>query len=97
MRAERDGLLSERRADAQTHSEEMEKLLSRVTSLSEEKDQLQETLEGLRQEKQQLKAELEDRMETLQSEVWESFVMCSLCSYMYSSKAITNYGSNQSL
>ncbi|XP_030293943.1 centromere-associated protein E isoform X2 [Sparus aurata] len=68
VRAERDGLLSERTADAQTHSEEMEKLLSRVTSLSEERDQLQETLEGLRQEKQQLKAELEDRMETLQAE-----------------------------
>uniref|UniRef100_A0A671W2N3 Centromere-associated protein E n=1 Tax=Sparus aurata TaxID=8175 RepID=A0A671W2N3_SPAAU len=89
VRAERDGLLSERTADAQTHSEEMEKLLSRVTSLSEERDQLQETLEGLRQEKQQLKAELEDRMETLQAEVWESFVMCSLCSYVYSSKTIT--------
>lgn len=62
-RAERDALLFEKEAGSQTSTEEMEKLLSRVTSLSEERDQLQETLEGLRQEKQQLKAELEDRME----------------------------------
>ncbi|XP_036974713.1 centromere-associated protein E isoform X4 [Acanthopagrus latus] len=65
VRAERDGLLSEKEASCQTSTEEMEKLLSRVTSLSEERDQLQETLEGLRQEKQQLKAELEDRMEVV--------------------------------
>ncbi|XP_051265823.1 centromere-associated protein E isoform X4 [Dicentrarchus labrax] len=64
VRAERDGLLSERTADS--HSEETEKLLHRVTSLSEERDQLQETLEGLRQEKKQL----EDKMETLQTEIW---------------------------
>ena len=69
VRAERDGLLSDRTADTQTHSEEMEKLLCRVTSLSEERDQLQETLEGLRQEKKQLRAELEDRMDTMQTEV----------------------------
>ena len=69
VEAERDGLLSEKEGGRQTSTEEMEKLLSRVTSLSEERDQLQETLEGLRQEKQQLKAELEDRMETLQAEV----------------------------
>ena len=62
-RAERDALLFEKEASCQTSTEEMEKLLSRVSSLSEERDQLQETLEGLRQEKQQLKAELEDRME----------------------------------
>ncbi|XP_032399570.1 centromere-associated protein E [Etheostoma spectabile] len=61
MRAERDNLLSERSAN--THSEDTETLLSRVTSLSEERDQLQEILEGVRQEKNQLKAELEDRME----------------------------------
>ncbi len=67
MRAERDSLLSESTAD--THSEEMEKLLCRVTSLSEERDQLQEILEGQRQEKKQLRAELQDRMETLQTEV----------------------------
>ena len=97
MRAERDGLLSERTADAQNHSEEMEKLLSRVTSLGEEKDQLQETLEGLRQEKQQLKAELEDRMETLQAEVWKSFVICSFCRYVFSNKAIKNNSTNQRL
>ncbi|XP_038582390.1 centromere-associated protein E isoform X5 [Micropterus salmoides] len=65
VRAERDSLLSERTANTQTHSEEVEKLLSRVTSLSEERDQLQDTLEGLRQEEQQLRAELEDRMETV--------------------------------
>ncbi|XP_073334857.1 centromere-associated protein E [Pagrus major] len=67
-RAERDALLFEKEAGSQTSTEEMEKLLSRVTSLSEERDQLQETLEGLRQEKQQLKAELEDRMEMMQCE-----------------------------
>uniref|UniRef100_A0A8C9YBQ8 Uncharacterized protein n=1 Tax=Sander lucioperca TaxID=283035 RepID=A0A8C9YBQ8_SANLU len=67
VRAERDSVLSERMAD--THSEEMEKLLCRVTSLSEERDQLQEILEGLRQEKNQLRAELEDRMETMQTEI----------------------------
>ncbi|XP_034755782.1 centromere-associated protein E [Etheostoma cragini] len=66
-RAERDSLLSERSAD--THSEDMEKLLCRVTSLSEENDQLQEILEGMRQEKNQLRAELEDRMETMQTEI----------------------------
>nr|XP_046266272.1 centromere-associated protein E isoform X2 [Scatophagus argus] len=63
VRAERDGLLSDRKADAQTHGEQVEKLLSRVTSLGEERDELLETLEALRQEKQQLRAELEDRME----------------------------------
>ncbi|XP_031179752.1 centromere-associated protein E isoform X6 [Sander lucioperca] len=70
VRAERDSVLSERLAD--THSEEMEKLLCRVTSLSEERDQLQEILEGLRQEKNQLRAELEDRMETMQTEMMEN-------------------------
>uniref|UniRef100_A0A8C9Y8X5 Uncharacterized protein n=1 Tax=Sander lucioperca TaxID=283035 RepID=A0A8C9Y8X5_SANLU len=70
VRAERDSVLSERMAD--THSEEMEKLLCRVTSLSEERDQLQEILEGLRQEKNQLRAELEDRMETMQTEMMEN-------------------------
>ena len=69
VEAERDGLLSEKEASCQTSTEEMEKLLSKVTSLSEERDQLQEALEGLRREKQQLKAELEDRIETLQAEV----------------------------
>nr|XP_046266274.1 centromere-associated protein E isoform X4 [Scatophagus argus] len=70
VRAERDGLMSDRKADAQTHGEQVEKLLSRVTSLSEERDELLETLEALRQEKQQLRAQLEDRMETLQAEMW---------------------------
>ncbi|KAF3702525.1 Centromere-associated protein E Centromere protein E [Channa argus] len=63
VRADRDGLLSERMHNSQTPKEEVEKLLCRVTTLSEERDQLQEILEGLRQEKNQLKAELEDRME----------------------------------
>ncbi|XP_034006453.1 centromere-associated protein E isoform X8 [Trematomus bernacchii] len=67
VRAERDALLSERTPD--THSEEMEKLQSRVTSLSEDRDQLQETLEGLRQQKQQLRDQLEDRMETMHTEM----------------------------
>uniref|UniRef100_A0AAQ6IUF4 Centromere-associated protein E n=1 Tax=Anabas testudineus TaxID=64144 RepID=A0AAQ6IUF4_ANATE len=65
LRAERDRLA----ASSLTTTEEMEKLLCRVTSLSEERDQLQETLEGLRQEKQQLREELEDKMETLQSQI----------------------------
>ncbi|XP_030578140.1 centromere-associated protein E isoform X1 [Archocentrus centrarchus] len=67
-RAESERLLSESTANTQTSTEEVEKLLCRLTSLSEERDQLQEMLEGLRQEKQQLRAELEDRIETLQSE-----------------------------
>ncbi|XP_034384093.1 centromere-associated protein E isoform X4 [Cyclopterus lumpus] len=64
VRAQRDGLSSERTADTRTSREETERLQSRVTSLSEERDQLQETLEALRQEKRQLRAELEDQMET---------------------------------
>lgn len=76
VKAERDGLLSEKN-DAQTHSreteevqirltslsEEKEDLQSRLKSLSEEKEELREILEVLRQEKQQLQAELEERME----------------------------------
>lgn len=65
MRAERDSLLSEKELSTQTSTEEMEKLLCRVTSVSKERDELQEILEGLRQEKQQLQAELEDRVETV--------------------------------
>ncbi|XP_069371191.1 centromere-associated protein E isoform X2 [Paralichthys olivaceus] len=66
---ERDSQLCYKEASFQSSSEEKEKLLCRVTSLSEERDQLQETLQELRQENQQLKAELEDRMENLQCEV----------------------------
>lgn len=51
------------RTSAQPSIEEMEKLQSRVTSLTEERDQLQEILEGLRQEKNQLRAELEEQLE----------------------------------
>ncbi|XP_037606174.1 centromere-associated protein E isoform X21 [Sebastes umbrosus] len=72
VRAERDSLSSERTADTQTHREEMEKLLCRVTSVSEERDELQEILEGLRQENKQLRADMEDRMETMQTEMIEN-------------------------
>ncbi|XP_060908635.1 centromere-associated protein E isoform X3 [Labrus mixtus] len=65
--SERDALLCKRTADSQTHSEEMEKLQHRVTSLSEDRDQLQETLEAVRQEKQQLTQTMEDRMEMISS------------------------------
>ncbi|XP_039455108.1 centromere-associated protein E isoform X5 [Oreochromis aureus] len=65
--AEAEGarLLSEKELSTQTSTEEMEKLLCRVTSVSEERDKLQEILEGLRQEKQQLQAELEDRVQMI--------------------------------
>lgn len=65
LRAERDGLLSEKAADAQIRREETEGLQSRLASVSEERDQLQEALESLRQQKQQLQEELEDRMEAV--------------------------------
>lgn len=61
--AERNALLSEKETTHQIHTEEIEKLQSRVTSLSEERDQLQELLDRLREEKQQLRAELEDRIQ----------------------------------
>lgn len=69
LEAERDGLLSEKDSILQTSTEETEKLLCRVTSLSEERDQLLETLEGVRGEERQLRAQLEDKMETMQTEV----------------------------
>ncbi|XP_065819584.1 centromere-associated protein E isoform X1 [Labrus bergylta] len=65
--SERDALLCKRTADSQTHSEELEKLQHRVTSLSKDRDQLQETLEAVRQEKQQLTQTMEDRMEMILS------------------------------
>nr|XP_040015802.1 centromere-associated protein E isoform X16 [Gasterosteus aculeatus aculeatus] len=68
VEAERDGLLSEKDSILQTSTEETEKLLCRVTSLSEERDQLLETLEGVRGEERQLRAQLEDKMETMQTE-----------------------------
>ncbi|KAI4801817.1 hypothetical protein KUCAC02_019688 [Chaenocephalus aceratus] len=61
VRAERD-VPFVKETSGQSSTEEMEKLQSRVTSLSEDRHQLQETLEGLRQEKQQLTDQLEDRM-----------------------------------
>ena len=45
MRAEKDTLLSEQSAAAQSSAEEMEKLLSAVTSLTAEKDQFQRDLQ----------------------------------------------------
>ncbi|CAJ1077519.1 centromere-associated protein E isoform X5 [Xyrichtys novacula] len=65
--SERDCLLSERTASS--HSEEMEKLQHRVTSLSTDRDQLQETLEALREQKQQITQEMQDRVDTLQAEM----------------------------
>lgn len=69
VRADGVCLLSENEASNQAHTEEVEKLQCRVSSLSEERDQLQDTLEGLMEEKRQLRAELEDSRETLQAEV----------------------------
>ncbi|XP_017280085.1 centromere-associated protein E isoform X2 [Kryptolebias marmoratus] len=66
VEAERDSLLSEKEANHQIHTEEMEKLQCRVTSLSEERDRLQETLEGLKDEEKHLRAELEDKVQQLQ-------------------------------
>lgn len=60
---ERESLLFEKTVNTQTSTEEKEKLLCRVSSLSEERDQLQETLQVVRQEKNQLKAELEHKTE----------------------------------
>lgn len=58
VEAERDGLLSERRASSQTTTEEMERMQCRVSALSEERDELQDTLEGMRQESDQLRAKV---------------------------------------
>uniref|UniRef100_A0AAY5K0J5 Centromere-associated protein E n=1 Tax=Esox lucius TaxID=8010 RepID=A0AAY5K0J5_ESOLU len=63
MKAEREHLLSERTESSQNHAEELEKLLSTVTSLTEERDQLQEILQGVREEKNQLKRDLEENVE----------------------------------
>ncbi|KAJ7994181.1 hypothetical protein DPEC_G00263250 [Dallia pectoralis] len=63
VRAERERLLSERTDIPQSHADELEKLLSTVTSLTDERDQLQEILQGLREEKNQLKRDLEENVE----------------------------------
>ncbi|KAM8831547.1 centromere-associated protein E isoform 2-T2 [Spinachia spinachia] len=68
VRAERDALSLQMSA-GHTSTQEAEKLLCTVASLSEERDQLLESLEAVRGEKQQLRAELEDRMETVQCEL----------------------------
>ncbi|XP_062307656.1 centromere-associated protein E [Osmerus eperlanus] len=60
VREERDRLLSEKTDTPQNHSEELEELLSKVTSLTEERDQLQEILEGVREERNQLKSDVEE-------------------------------------
>ncbi|XP_054613536.1 centromere-associated protein E isoform X3 [Dunckerocampus dactyliophorus] len=66
VKAERDSLFLNKEAEHETSTNEIQKLLCNVKSLSEERDQLHETVEGLRQEKSQLRAELEERMEMLQ-------------------------------
>eukprot|EP00063_Salmo_salar_P040844 XP_014015679.1 PREDICTED: centromere-associated protein E isoform X10 [Salmo salar] len=66
VRAERERLLSEKADGSQNHAEELEKLLSTVTSLTEERDQLQEILEGIREERNHLKRNLEDNVEMMQ-------------------------------
>ena len=48
MRAESERLLSEKTDSPQNHAEELETLLSTVTSLTEERDQLQEILGGVK-------------------------------------------------
>lgn len=70
---ELEGVRTERKAEAQSRSEETEELQNRVTSVSQERDLLQEVLEGLKEEKEQLRAELEDRMEKLQTQVSRGF------------------------
>lgn len=70
---ELEGMRTERKAEAQSHSEETEELQNRVTSVSQERDLLQEVLQGLKEEKEQLRAELEDRMEKLQTQVSRGF------------------------
>lgn len=45
MQAEKDALLSEKNAGAESSAEEMEKLLSTVTSLTAERDQLRMDLQ----------------------------------------------------
>ncbi|KAK6306444.1 hypothetical protein J4Q44_G00233690 [Coregonus suidteri] len=63
VRAESERLLFEKTDSPQNHAEELEKLLSSVTSLTEERDQLQEILEGVREERNQLKRDLEENVE----------------------------------
>nr|XP_046206560.1 centromere-associated protein E isoform X6 [Oncorhynchus gorbuscha] len=63
VRTERERLLFEKTNSLPNHAEELEKLLSTVTSLTGERDQLQEILEGIREERNQLKRDLEDNVE----------------------------------
>ncbi|XP_055742770.1 centromere-associated protein E isoform X2 [Salvelinus fontinalis] len=63
VRAESERLLFEKTESLPNHAEELEKLLSTVTSLTGERDQLQEILEGIREERDQLKRDLEDNVE----------------------------------
>lgn len=77
MRAERERLLSEKADGSQNHAEELEKLLSTVTSLTEERDQLQEILEGIREERNQLKRDLEDNVEMVSDRLYTMFRQCS--------------------
>ncbi|XP_061887601.1 centromere-associated protein E isoform X2 [Entelurus aequoreus] len=59
VKAERDSLIVTKEDGRETSQDEIQKLLSKVMSLSEERDQLHETVEGLRQEKNHIRAELE--------------------------------------
>ncbi|KAF7219171.1 outer kinetochore KNL1 complex subunit ZWINT isoform X3 [Nothobranchius furzeri] len=59
---EKESCSSLKETSQQTFKEELQEVLSRVSSLSEERDQLQEALEGMRVEKRQLGEELEDRI-----------------------------------
>lgn len=70
---ELEGVRTERKAEAQSRSEETEELQNRVASVSHERDLLQGVLEGLKEEKEQLRAELGDRMEKLQTQVSRGF------------------------
>ncbi|XP_036791711.1 centromere-associated protein E isoform X5 [Oncorhynchus mykiss] len=68
VRAERERLLSEKTDSSQNHAEELEKLLSTVTSLTGERDQLQEILVGILEERNQLKRDLEENVKMIENQ-----------------------------
>lgn len=71
IKAERDGLMSEKEASRWSSSQE-EELQSRLTSLREEKEEMSEMLDMVKQEEQQLRAELNNKLVALQTEVSSS-------------------------
>lgn len=71
IKAERDGLMSEKEASRRSSSQE-EELQSRLTSLQEEKEEMSEMLEMVKREEQQLRAELNNKLVALQTEVSSS-------------------------